>query len=88
MATPHVSSGILDLIADSGLVAKLVLLVLLSASIFCWGIILTKWRALARATNQNQKFLNVFWHGKNIEEVFARSEKFPSSPVASVFKTR
>src|SRR5262249_47311160 len=31
-------------------------------------------------------FLNVFWHGKNIEEIFAKSEKFPASPVATVFK--
>jgi biopolymer transport protein TolQ len=88
MPTAHVaSSGILDLISDSGLVAKCVLLVLLSASIVCWAIILTKWRSLSRALSQNQKFLNVFWHGKNIEEIFAKSEKFPGSPVATVFKS-
>jgi biopolymer transport protein TolQ len=80
------SGGVLDLIADSGPVAKFVLLILLSASIFCWAIILLKWRALSRAQNQNQKFLNVFWHSKSIDEIFAKSEKFPASPVASVFK--
>ena len=91
MPNSHAASlaagGVLDLIAESGPVAKVVLLVLLSASIFCWAIILMKWRSLSRAANQNQKFLNVFWHGKNIEEIFAKSEKFPSSPVATVFKS-
>jgi biopolymer transport protein TolQ len=87
-STAHVASaGFIDLIADSGLVAKCVLLVLLSASVVCWGIILTKWRSLSRALNQNQAFLTVFWHGKNIEEIFAKSEKFPNSPVATVFKS-
>jgi biopolymer transport protein TolQ len=80
------SGGVLDLIADSGPVAKFVLLILLSASIFCWAIILMKWRSLSRASSQNQQFLNVFWHSKSIDEIFAKSEKFPSSPVASVFK--
>jgi len=91
MPNSHVASlasgGVLDLIAESGPVAKCVLLLLLSASIFCWAIILLKWRSLSRAASQNQKFLNVFWHGKNIEEIFAKSEKFPSSPVATVFKS-
>jgi biopolymer transport protein TolQ len=88
MPTAHVAStGIVDLIAEAGPVAKFVLLILLSASVFCWAIILLKWRALSRASSQNQKFLNVFWHGKNIEEIFSKSEKFPSSPVATVFKS-
>ena len=90
MPNTHVASlaagGVLDLISESGPVAKAVLLILLSASIFCWAIIFLKWRSLSKASSQNQKFLNIFWHGKNIEEVFAKSEKFPSSPVATVFK--
>ena len=51
------------------------------------GSTIMKWRSLSKAASQNQKFLNVFWHGKNIEEIFAKSEKFPSSPVATVFKS-
>lgn len=67
--------------------AKMVLLLLLSASVFCWAIILAKWRLLRSAVNQNTEFLNVFWHGKNIDEVFAKSDKFPVSPAANVFKS-
>lgn len=74
------------MISESSAMAKLVLLLLLGASVLCWAIILTKWRALSASLAQNEKFLNVFWHGKNIEEIFAKSEKFPRSPVATVFK--
>ncbi|MGK5084041.1 protein TolQ [Bdellovibrionota bacterium FG-1] len=80
------ATGILEMIIQSSPVAKVVLLVLLIASIFCWAIIFSKWRALSTSLKQNENFLNVFWHGKNIEEIFAKSEKFPCSPVAAVFK--
>ena len=88
MVTPHVAgNGIFDLINDAGPMAKMVLLLLLSASVLCWAIIFTKWRFLRRAAQENTKFLNIFWHGKNIDEIFAKSEKFQSSPVAAVFKS-
>jgi biopolymer transport protein TolQ len=67
--------------------AKLVLLLLMAASVMCWGIIFRKWRALKRANAQNAKFLDLFWHGKNIDEIFAKSDKFPASPVAAVFRS-
>lgn len=88
MPNAHVAqTGIIELISQSGLVAKLVLLLLLGTSVLCWAIILMKWRALSGALKQNEKFLNTFWHGKNIEEIFAKSEKFSGSPVASVFQS-
>jgi biopolymer transport protein TolQ len=74
------------MVADTSVVGKAVLLLLMGASVICWGIILTKWRALKASLSQNEKFLNVFWHSKNMEEIFAKSEKFPRSPVAAVFK--
>ncbi len=85
---PHIAqTGVLELVAEAGPVAKLVLLILLGASVFCWAIIFTKWRSLATALSENAKFLNVFWHGKNIDEIMTKTDKFPRSPVAAVFKS-
>jgi biopolymer transport protein TolQ len=81
------TSGIFGLIADSGLIAKFVLLILSGASVYCWAIIFTKWKTISRATDENTEFLNIFWHGKNLDEVLSKSDKFGSSPVASVFKS-
>ena len=81
------TSGIIGLITDSGPVAKFVLLLLSATSVYCWAIIFTKWKSISRATAENTEFLNVFWHGKSLDEVLAKCDKFASSPVASVFKS-
>jgi biopolymer transport protein TolQ len=88
MASPQLAQpGIVDLIAAAGPLVKLVLAALLAISVFCWAIIFTKWRLLKRAVQQNTKFLDVFWNGKSIDEIFSKSEKFGASPVAGVFKS-
>lgn len=81
------STGIFGLISDSGPIAKLVLLLLASASVYCWAIIFTKWKTLQRANAENTEFLNIFWHGKSLDEVLQKSDRFLSSPIASVFKS-
>lgn len=85
-ATHMTQTGVFDLISQSGIVAKFVLLLLLGASIYCWAIIVTKWKLIQTAQKQNEKFINLFWNGKNIEEIATKSEKFPQSPIAQVFK--
>lgn len=88
MSPTHLAQpSILSLISEAGLVAKFVLLMLSAASVFCWAIIITKWKILRAAQVQNELFISAFWNGKNIDEVVAKSEKFPDSPVASVFKS-
>ena len=87
MTPTHVGQvGVLDLISQAGLVAKLVLLLLLGASVVCWAIILAKWKTLRVAQAQNERFINVFWNGKNLEEISSKCEKYPHSPVAAVFR--
>jgi biopolymer transport protein TolQ len=65
----------------------MVLLVLLFLSIACWTIIFMKWRSLKRANQENAVFLDLFWNGKSIDEILAKTDKTPASPVASVFKS-
>jgi biopolymer transport protein TolQ len=85
-STQLAQSGVLDLILQAGGMAKFILLLLLSASVFSWAIIFTKWRSLKKALQEDTEFLNIFWHGKSIEDIFAQSDQFARSPVASVFK--
>lgn len=83
---PHVQNGILDLIWEAGAMAKLVMLLLTVASVFSWAIIYAKWRLMKTALSENASFLEIFWHGKDVEEIFSKSEKFGNSPVAIVFQ--
>lgn len=77
----------MSLIAQSGPMAKMVLLLLVAASVLCWAIIISKWRTMKRAQMQNTRFLEVFWHGKNLDEILNKVDKYPASPVAAVFKS-
>lgn len=86
MTTATHGLGVLDLIINSGPMAQLVLLLLLLASILCWGIIFSKFKVLKRAASEDAQFVDVFWHAPNVEECFGKSEKFSSSPIASVFR--
>ena len=84
--TVTLQNSVFDLVAQAGLVAKLVLLVLLAASVLCWTVIFAKWRSLKSAMLENERFLTVFWNGKSMDEILGKSDKFPRSPVARVFK--
>ena len=85
-STQVVQMGVLELVGQAGLVVKFVLLALVAASVFCWGVIFAKARTLRWALNENHTFLKLFWQGKNLEEIYAKSEKYPHSPVAVVFR--
>jgi biopolymer transport protein TolQ len=88
MNTPQIAqTGTLDLIMAAGPVVKLVLLLLLSASVFSWAIIFSKWRLLKSAMSENTTFLKVFWNAKNIDEIYEKTEKYDRSPIAAVFKS-
>jgi biopolymer transport protein TolQ len=88
MNSPQIiQTGVFSLIWESGLVVKLVLLLLSMASVFCWAIIFTKWRSLKKATEENQSFLDLFWHSKSIDDILARSDEFLRSPIAAIFKS-
>ncbi len=81
-----IETGIFDLILHAGPVGKLVLLILLLISVFCWAIIFSKWKTLNRALDENTKFLNFFWQSRSIDDIVARVDQFNSSPVATVFR--
>ncbi len=86
-STPQVAPmGLLDLVSQSGPLAKLVLLLLIVVSVLSWALIFMKIRQLRSAGKENTQFLNVFWHGKSIEEIFTKVDKYSRSPVAAVFK--
>ena len=86
-STTNPQLGSLDLISHTGPVAMGVLLILLAASVICWSVIFSKWLTLKRAQTENARFLDAFWHGKSIDEILDKTEKFQSSPVATIFRS-
>lgn len=77
---------IVNLVGQTGLVAKVVLLILLIFSILSWSVILTKWSTLKRARVQSGRFLRAFRRAQRLQDVATVSDQFKPSPLVPVFE--
>jgi biopolymer transport protein TolQ len=75
-----------EIVSQSGLVEKAVLLLLVAASIASWTIIFRKLLHLRRAENESAAFLETFWSSKRLDAIYAAAEKLGQSPVSQVFR--
>lgn len=75
-----------SLIANSGLVAQLVLLILLAFSVFSWSIIFKKYRFFKEVREQSGAFFEEFGRSHSLSEIYRSCERFPKSPLAGIFK--
>ena len=80
-----VGGEVVNLIRQSGPVAKAVLVILLLFSLFSWAVMLAKWSAMNRARTQSGRFLKAFRKAARLEDVAAIAPQFRESPLASVF---
>ncbi|HYM77326.1 MAG TPA: MotA/TolQ/ExbB proton channel family protein [Candidatus Dormibacteraeota bacterium] len=81
-----VGGEIVDMISNSGAVAKLVLLFLLAFSLISWSIILTKWSLLRRARMQSGRFVRAFRKAQRLQDIAAVADQFKPSPLVGVFE--
>ncbi len=76
-----------NLVAQTGPVAKLVLIILLLFSILSWSIILSKWSKFRRMRTQSGRFLRAFRKANGrLQDVSSVSEQFKPSPLVAVFE--
>ena len=81
-----VGGEIIDLVGETGPVAKAVLLILLIFSLVSWAIILSKWSVLRRARVQSGRFVRAFRKAQRLQDVGAVAEQFRPSPLVGVFE--
>lgn len=81
--------NVLHLILDADLVVKLVLLVLLLASIASWAVIIEKSRLLKRAIGDADRFEEKFWSGVDLNGFYrdVASSSRNSSGMAGIFES-
>lgn len=82
-----VGGGIIDLVGETGPVAKSVLVLLLVFSLVSWAIILSKWSVLRRARVQSGRFVRAFRKAQRLQDVGAVAEQFRPSPLVGVFES-
>lgn len=80
------SDTILTLIWKAGPVVKLVLLILLSFSIFSWAIIIYKFRLLSKVEKESEEFQQTFLRSRQWDSLYHSTTKFVTSPLANMFR--
>jgi biopolymer transport protein TolQ len=75
----------LSLFAGTGLVVKLVLLILLYFSVVSWTIICFKLVQVKRANDASERFMEFFWNTKRFDAINGQLERFSHSPLCALF---
>ncbi len=86
LLTVVVGGEIVELVNQTGAVAKAVLLILLAFSLVSWAIILAKWSLLRRARVQSGRFVRAFRKAQRLLDVATVAEQFRPSPLVGVFE--
>jgi biopolymer transport protein TolQ len=82
-----IGGEIVNLVLQTGPVAKAVLIILLFFSLLSWSIILSRWNLLRRARVQSGRFLRAFRRAQRFQDIAAVAEQFRPSPLVAVFES-
>ena len=69
----------------TGLVVKIVLMILLYFSVVSWTIIFFKLLQVYRANSESERFLEFFWKTKRFDLVNTQLDRFTNSPLSVMF---
>jgi len=75
----------LTFFTGTGLVVKIVLIILLYFSVVSWTIIFFKLLQVYRANIESERFLEFFWKTKRFDLVNAQLDRFANSPLSVMF---
>jgi biopolymer transport protein TolQ len=77
--------SILTLFLQADIVVKIVMALLILASVWVWAIVFEKATALRRANRQADAFEDRFWSGGSLDDLYEQEGAKPAHPVAAVF---
>ena len=84
-ALAHHDLSIVSLFLSADLVVKLVMLVLLVASVGCWAIIFEKSLRIRRLNAAAADFEDSFWSGGSLDTLFEQIGKAAADPMSAIF---
>ncbi len=85
MAAPDANLSLLNLFLQADIVVKLVMILLLLASIWVWSIVIEKAVSLRRVNREANRFEDEFWSGGSLDTLYEREGADPVHPMAAVF---
>ncbi|MGD0633891.1 MAG: protein TolQ [Beijerinckiaceae bacterium] len=84
-AAPVAEVTVFGMFLQASLIVKIVMIGLLSASVWSWAIIINKSILFARTQRAMDKFENVFWSGTSLEELYTTLSSRPATGMANLF---
>ncbi len=85
LPAPTGDLSLITLFLQADIVVKLVMLLLLLASIWVWAIVYEKVTALRRVNRLATAFEDRFWSGGSLEDLYDQEGTRPTHPMAAVF---
>jgi biopolymer transport protein TolQ len=85
LAAPSANLSLWGLFLEADIVVKLVMLILLLASVWVWAIIIEKVLSLRRVNREATEFEDSFWSGGSLDDLYEREGADPTNPIAAVF---
>jgi biopolymer transport protein TolQ len=77
--------SLINLILSADLVGKLVIIILVLASIWSWGIIVNKLKSFSGIRSRMSDFENLFWSGQVLDDLYEQVKKSMDNPLSCVF---
>ena len=77
--------SILSLFLQADIVVKVVMVLLLAASVWVWAIVFEKFSSLRRAKRSADTFEDRFWSGGSLDDLYEQDGAKPEHPMAAVF---
>ena len=82
----HDSMSFLNLFLHADIVVKLVIIILIVASVWSWTIIFEKWSKFKTVKFKAQRFETTFWAGTSLEQLYENMKsRARNHPMAQVF---
>jgi biopolymer transport protein TolQ len=85
LGTPTGDLSLITLFLQADIVVKLVMLLLLLASIWVWAIVFEKITSLRKVNRLAAAFEDRFWSGGSLEDLYDQEGVRPTHPMAAVF---
>jgi len=73
------------LFIQADVIVKMVMMILVFASFWCWAIIFDKWFRVRGLFQRAEQFEESFWSGGSLEELYDRIGSRPIDPMSSIF---
>jgi biopolymer transport protein TolQ len=86
MSSSGFQGDVLSLILHSGPMAQFIIFVLMGFSVVSWGIMVERFRVLARSESESAAFISKFRAGSSLGDLRDVAEKLPHAPAAAIYR--